>query len=831
MGALAAVLLGYTGSVLAAAGGIDVTMMKRNSQATAAYPAQASTVSRGGGDILSLIRKGSSTKAAVCGDSEPDAGEECDDGNTTSGDGCDSTCQIEAGSDCTAAIASISTENIVENGSFSNASSAPWLQSGTPFSPICAPPFGCGAGNALSADPEGGWYWAGGSPSDSTTNANQTLTIPTNATTLLADVWEAFCPGDPEDDYITISIDGNVVYDSGLCDDTGSGYEEISVDLAAAPGGPYNDGGVHTIDIDGFMDRDQGDPQTGSVFVDRIRIEIPLDDPIPPVPSSCLVGFCGDGIQSDGESCDDANTGDGDGCSSTCTIEEDSFFCTNAEDPIEVINGSLGFDNDLPDGGFEAGPGGAWTETGTVFEPICSEFFCGAALASEGEFFAWFGGSSNPNMQTLTQADVTISADATELTFDLLIGICDSTTDVLTVEIDGNEVFSTGACADTEAYETQAVDLTSAPGGPYNDDLPHTISFIGNTLAINGGNSNFFVDNVAVEYAVSPDRAPDASFCGALDEACTTIEKFEGVFPPAGWTTFNLSSDPIGAVWGTSADGVCGSANWAGGNTTGGSGVSACIDSDAPNAASTTLGYLCTPELDLSTGVDLVIAFNGNYQTAFYDDDDDPDTPTPEFMRIVTGTVPPNAATLDPDNAVYDLGPILIDHVTDRLDLSGPASYSGSLNAITGQSSAWVCFAYGGEFSWYGQVDNVAVRASDCSALAPDTDGDGVPDTSDNCTVDANADQFDSNGDGIGNVCDADITNDCNVNFGDLAALKAVFFPAPYVADADINGAGGQPDGAVNFADLARMKQLFFNTPGALSPGELGAPGNDCDTP
>lgn len=43
--------------------------------------------------------------ALVCGDSEPDAGEQCDDGNTTSGDGCSATCTLEPGFSCTDAIA------------------------------------------------------------------------------------------------------------------------------------------------------------------------------------------------------------------------------------------------------------------------------------------------------------------------------------------------------------------------------------------------------------------------------------------------------------------------------------------------------------------------------------------------------------------------------------------------------------------------------------------------------------------------------------------------------------------------------------------------------
>lgn len=43
--------------------------------------------------------------AGVCGDSSPDNGEQCDDGNASNGDGCSSTCQVETGFVCTLAIA------------------------------------------------------------------------------------------------------------------------------------------------------------------------------------------------------------------------------------------------------------------------------------------------------------------------------------------------------------------------------------------------------------------------------------------------------------------------------------------------------------------------------------------------------------------------------------------------------------------------------------------------------------------------------------------------------------------------------------------------------
>jgi len=104
--------------------------------------------------------------------------------------------------------------------------------------------------------------------------------------------------------------------------------------------------------------------------------------------------------------------------------------------------------------------------------------------------------------------------------------------------------------------------------------------------------------------------------------------------------------------------------------------------------------------------------------------------------------------------------------------------------------------------------DNVSLAAG-----VDDTDEDGVADDVDNCTDDANPQQIDSNGDGFGNVCDADLNNDCLINFLDLGQMKSVFFSND--ADADLVGPGNSdPDGLVNFFDLGRMKATFFGAPG-----------------
>ncbi len=88
-----------------------------------------------------------------------------------------------------------------------------------------------------------------------------------------------------------------------------------------------------------------------------------------------------------------------------------------------------------------------------------------------------------------------------------------------------------------------------------------------------------------------------------------------------------------------------------------------------------------------------------------------------------------------------------------------------------------------------------------------DADRDGILDPIDNCSSIDNPLQVDSDEDGFGNRCDADLNNDCIVNFTDLALLKAVFFTADPDGDFD-------NDGLVSFSDLQRLKESFFRPPG-----------------
>lgn len=105
--------------------------------------------------------------------------------------------------------------------------------------------------------------------------------------------------------------------------------------------------------------------------------------------------------------------------------------------------------------------------------------------------------------------------------------------------------------------------------------------------------------------------------------------------------------------------------------------------------------------------------------------------------------------------------------------------------------------------------------------LAADTDGDGVDDAIDNCIDHANASQLDSDGDGCGNACDADFTQDGSVGGPDYVTFRSAFgkrstdpnFYAP--ADHDGDGVVGGPD------------HLIYRGLNGRTPGPSGDPNRD----
>ncbi len=123
--------------------------------------------------------------------------------------------------------------------------------------------------------------------------------------------------------------------------------------------------------------------------------------------------------------------------------------------------------------------------------------------------------------------------------------------------------------------------------------------------------------------------------------------------------------------------------------------------------------------------------------------------------------------------AAYSAGQSSANYTIESDVISGGGGDSGSANYFishtTGQSSAT------GESSSANYSNYAGFWHAATGAPAPDTDGDGVPDNIDNCRLTANSGQQDTDADGYGNMCDADLDNDGFVGPFDFNIFKAAW--------------------------------------------------------
>lgn len=232
----------------------------------------------------------------------------------------------------------------------------------------------------------------------------------------------------------------------------------------------------------------------------------------------------------------------------------------------------------------------------------------------------------------------------------------------------------------------------------------------------------------------------------------------------------------------------------------------------------------------LANGSNPVLAQVGPPQTAFQGFGFAPDQPAPgtnvgQFFLTDDGVVgpPPSTLLIDYLEPVAAASGVILDidgteeWTLEAFDGAGNVLATvvlGQDGTLDGSATLWAFdegVAVIEQISLrYTGIQNIVGLAFDNfspSSLPPDTDEDGVLDPLDNCVLVSNSGQQDTDGDNIGNVCDFDLSQDCNVNVIDLGLLRQRFFSND--SDADFNS-----DGVVNVIDLGLMRTGFFGAPG-----------------
>jgi fibro-slime domain-containing protein len=229
---------------------------------------------------------------AVCGDGIVGPGEQCDDGNTVSGDGCSALCQVEPGYACP-----------------------------TPGKP-CVKTWVCGNGRIDPGETCDDGNTVSGDGCSSTCQLEPGWQCPIPATKCIAkQCGDGILAGSEQCD------DGNIVSGDGC-----SATCQLEPGWACVPPPTPPPASVchKTVCGDGIKE--------GFEQCDDGNL-IPYDgcSPTCTIEPKCnglggCTSVCGDGLVFPGEQCDDGNTVNGDGCSSTCQIEP-GFTCTNVTQP------------------------------------------------------------------------------------------------------------------------------------------------------------------------------------------------------------------------------------------------------------------------------------------------------------------------------------------------------------------------------------------------------------------------------------------------------------------------------------------------------------------
>jgi cysteine-rich repeat protein len=240
---------------------------------------------------------------ATCGNGTVEPGEECDDGGVLGGDGCDMACQLEAGTLCGDAV-DLNT-------------------AGTTV----------GSVTSYLGDTTGSLVMNVGNPSCSLGTTGIPSILHSYTTTARSSlVIESLDVGSALNDTVVWAYldcqDTSAAGELTCDDDSGPAFYSLATTAILPPGtsvfivisgydaihvGPYS---LQITEIPVIPDGDPCDPaDPAQQCEDNSSCEGP------PGGETCQPPVCGDGVIEGVEECDDANTMDGDGCSSACIVE------------------------------------------------------------------------------------------------------------------------------------------------------------------------------------------------------------------------------------------------------------------------------------------------------------------------------------------------------------------------------------------------------------------------------------------------------------------------------------------------------------------------------
>ena len=302
---------------------------------------------------------------AKCGDGLVAIGEElCDDNNTASGDGCNSTCGVECGYSCSAGDRSACSALSCGDGKRAGSELCDDnnTASGDGCSAICTVEAGwkCFAGsNCVTST----CVWLIG---NETCGDGKTLGSEKN--------WSNFC----DDGNLAIS-DGCSANCTVECGYDCYGGNATAVDTCHTTCGDGKVAGDETCDDD---DTDDGDGCSAFCIIEHGWV-----CPHVECGKSVCSQVCGNGIVTKGEQCDDGNTGNGDGCSATCAIEC-GFNCTSGHPSLcttKCGDGKVAGNETCDDGNTVGGDGGSAKCSNVEDGWGCSHLACGGSDGSDGK--------------------------------------------------------------------------------------------------------------------------------------------------------------------------------------------------------------------------------------------------------------------------------------------------------------------------------------------------------------------------------------------------------------------------------------------------------------